>query len=259
MEQIEKKIKFQAFGKSTLKRKESMRKVVEEVVEEGNDNDKAKELLEKQNSIIESEIKKIKEDKRGKVGQIYKITKVIKGKDNNNAHAILDPDSKKLIVERDKIKKVSLEYCKKVLKKNKPVENMMKLVATRKDLNEQRMKEDTTEGFEADKEAFDEVVMKFKTNNKINYDFLVKASDEYKDAVFHMCKRFLKSEVFPKKFQETTLHQIWKRKPGTRKEDLTANRYIHCKEWLPRTAESMVVKGMEREIKAATNRFQIGG
>ena len=82
-------------------------------------------------------------------------------KDNNNAHAILDPDSKKLIVERDKIKKVSLEYCKKVLKKNKPVENMMKVVATREALNEQRMKDDTTDGFEADKEAFDEVLMKF--------------------------------------------------------------------------------------------------
>ena len=55
----------------------------------------------------------------------------------------------------------------------------------------------------------------------------------------------MKVESVPKKFRESMLHQIWKRKPGTRKEDLEANRYIHCKEWLPRTVEAMVVKEME--------------
>ena len=53
------------------------------------------------------------------------------------------------------------------------------------------------------------------------------------------------------------MHQIWKRKPGTHKEDLTANRYIHCREWLPKTAESLVVRAMDKQIKAS--RFQIGG
>ena len=69
----------------------------------------------------------------------------------------------------------------------------------------------------------------------------------------------MKVESVPKKFIESMLHQIWKRKPGTRKEDLEANRYIHCKEWLPRTVEAMVVKEMETVIKEATSRFQIGG
>ena len=46
---------------------------------------------------------------------------------------------------------------------------MKKVAAARDDLNKQRMEEDTTNGFEADKEAFDEVVMKFETNNKRNY------------------------------------------------------------------------------------------
>ena len=87
----------------------------------------------------------------------------------------------------------------------------------------------------------------------------MKASDEFKESVFCLCKRIIETESIPKKFRETTLHQIWKRKPGTRKEDLEANRYIHCKEWLPRTVEAMVVKEMESAIKAATSRFQIGG
>ena len=64
---------------------------------------------------------------------------------------------------------------------------------------------------------FDEVLTKFKENNKRNYDFLMKASDDFKDSVFLLCKRMIESENVPKKFRESTLHQIWKRKPGTRK------------------------------------------
>ena len=50
-----------------------------------------------------------------------------------------------------------------------------------------------------------------------------------------------------------------KKKPGTKKEDLEANRFIHCKEWLPRAVESMVVSEMESDIRNGTSKFQIGG
>ena len=46
------------------------------------------------------------------------------------------------------------------------------------------------------------------------------------------------------------------------KDDFVENmihRYIHCKDWLPRTVEAMVVKEMEPAIVSATSRFQIGG
>lgn len=99
---------------------------------------------------------------------------------------------------------------------------------------------------------FDEVLTKFKANNKRNYDFLMKASDDFKDSVFLLCKRIIESESVPKKFRESMLHQIWKRKPGTRKEDLEANRYIHCKEWLLRMVKAMVVKEMETVTFEAT-------
>ena len=74
-----------------------------------------------------------------------------------------------------------------------------------------------------------------------------------------LCKRIIESESIPDKSRESTLHQIWKRKPVTRKEDLDANRYIHCEDWLPRTVEAVVVKEMEPAIVSATSRFQIGG
>ena len=41
---------------------------------------------------------------------------------------------------------------------------------------------------------FDEVLTKFKAINKRNYDFLMKASDDFKDSVFLLCKRIIESE-----------------------------------------------------------------
>ena len=49
---------------------------------------------------------------------------------------------------------------------------------------------------------FDEVLMKFKANNKRNCDFLMKASDDFKDSVFLLCKRIIESECVPKKFRD---------------------------------------------------------
>ena len=83
--------------------------------------------------------------------------------------------------------------------------------------------------------------------------------ENIKEAIFKLCKRIIEDETVPDKFRDTTLHQIWKKKPGTRKKDLEANRFIHCKEWLPRLVESLVVSEMEPQIRNATSRFQIGG
>ena len=92
------------------------------------------------------------------------------------------------------------------------------------------------------KETFNVVLKKFKINNKRSYDFLLRASEEFKEAVLKLCERIINDETIPENFRDTTLYQIWKRKPGTKKEDLSANRHIHIKEWLPRTVESMVVQ-----------------
>ena len=121
------------------------------------------------------------------------------------------------------------------------------------------MKDNLGIWFMANKETFESILNKFKINNNRNSDFLLKSSKEFKKAVFKLCERIINDETIPDNFRDTTLHQIWKRKPGTRKEDLWANRHIHCKEWLPRTVESMVVQEMLLDIEAATSTFQIGG
>ena len=223
------------------------------------ESDVAKDLIEKQSKMIDEEVVKIQKGNNGKVGQIFKIAKQLKGEALNQAHAVKDPETKRLVVEQSEIKSISLKFCKKVLERNEPKKEMEKMFEMRKTLNEERLSENVGEGFKASKDVYDQVLAKFKSNNKRSYDFLIRASEEYKDSIFLLCKRIIESESIPDKFRESTLHQIWKRKPGTRKEDLDANRYIHCKDWLPRTVEAIVVKEMEPAIVSATSRFQIGG
>ena len=129
----------------------------------------------------------------------------------------------------------------------------------KKALHNIRMKEKLGQGFFAKKEVFDQILDKFRKNNKRNYDFILKSSKEFQESIFKLCKRIIEEETIPEKFRDTTLHQVWKKKPGTKKEDLEANRFIHCKEWLPRAVESLVVAEMELNIAEATSIYQIGG
>ena len=132
-------------------------------------------------------------------------------------HAIKDPVTKKLVVDHEDIKKVSLEHCLKVLERNPPKdEKKKKMFDLRDKLNAERMEENLDSGFEATKETFDEVLAKFKVNNKRSYDFLMNADDHFKETIFLLCRRIIEKETIPESFKETTLHQIWKRKPGTR-------------------------------------------
>ena len=68
---------------------------------------------------------------------------------------------------------------------------MKEVAAIRDEFIKTRLKEDTTSSFEADKDPFDEVMNKFISNNKRNYDFLIKTYQDYKDVVFLVCRIFI--------------------------------------------------------------------
>ena len=61
----------------------------------------------------------------------------------------------------------------------------------------------------------------------------------------------IEEENFPKRFDNTVLQQLWKRKGE--KEDLNNHRYIHMKDWLPRLCESIVVGKMKQDIPLTHN------
>ena len=110
----------------------------------------------------------------------------------------------------------------------------------------------------ASKELFEKVLKKFKSSGKRNYDFLIKAGPKFKDSCLKMCQKMFSNECFPSSFKETTLHMIFKGKGN--KEEFSNNRFVHCKSWLPRLAEALIVEGeMKAPLLKNSTRFQVGG
>ena len=220
VEGIETKLKFKSFGKYS---KQSIAKTNAKENDTKNDlteEEKANQLLTKQIERVEENVKDIENTGPSKVGRIYQIVKQIKGieKGAGQASAIKDPSTGKLIVDQEQIRKVTVEYCKEVLTKNDPDPEFRVWASIKQKIHEERKDERKGEGFIVEKEVFEKVIKKFKSNNKRGYDFLIKASKEYQDGIYSLCKRIIEDEILPCIFRQTTLHQIWKKKPGTKKK-----------------------------------------
>ena len=99
---------------------------------------------------------------------------------------------------------------------------------------------------------------KFKKSGNENYHFLTRAGPKFQKVVFKMGQRMVSQEKFPKQFQETTLHMIFKGGKEN-KNILESNRFIHCKEWWPRVAQSLVVEdGLKEALVNGSSIYQIG-
>ena len=248
------KIKYKAFGKVTIQNKRETRKETEK--DKPKENEK---LWEAQVERAEKEIREIETQEGGKVGQVWEMRKRILGEKKRKveATAIINPDNKKLIVGRNEIKEVTLNYCKETLSNNEPKEEYKSLIEEKKKAVEDLNKETGGE-FVVNKEVFYSKIRKFKQSRKKNYDFLTKGGKKFQEAVFKFSQRMCKEEVFPSEFQNTTLHMVFKGKG--RKEVLSDNRFIHSKTWLPRLVEGLVVEGGLREaLLGGSSMYQIGG
>ena len=146
---------------------------------------KMEEILSMQSLRLEKEIKQIKEGGRGRCGQIFKIAQMVQGskKPGPEAHSVKDPKTGELVVSTKAIQEVFLKHCKGVLESNPVEEGFEQETEIKEKLNAIRMAE-TTGRLEANKDAFERVVEKFRKNNKRNYDFLVKGGEKLKILYF---------------------------------------------------------------------------
>ena len=112
--------KTRACNKRLVKQKEN---------QEESQKDKDIKLLKRQSAKIESEINKITSSNGGgRVGNVFKMRKMIAGqrKDIQEPTAIKDPETDKIVMEADEIKKVTLKYCVSNLKNKKPSDDTKK-------------------------------------------------------------------------------------------------------------------------------------
>ena len=87
------------------------------------------------------------------------------------------------------------------------------------------------------------ILCKFESKKSAVYSFIVNSGLKYRLAIFKLCQRFMKNEVFPDSFNLTTLVQLPKQ--GSQL-NVNNSRFIHMKMWLPRHCESLAVQGMHR-------------
>ena len=269
VQKVEDKVKFAAFGK-TRKRLYQRRVKKEEL-----DNrkfscglescqtcqkevDKNFAVLKKQCERMEKEIIKVKESGQGRVGQIFKMKEVVGGpkKASMDPHAIEDPQTKELLVANSDIKRATLEYCANNLRNKEPDPEAKEIVELKRALMEERMKNNSDEALDISKEDYDTVLTKFKTKQTKSYDFLIKAGENYQEAIYKLCVRMIQNKEFPIMFRKT--YMIWKQKGP--QEILQNNRFIHLKEhYLPRTVEALVVNKMKDDILGKSTIYQVGG
>ena len=100
------------------------------------------------------------------------------------------------------------------------------------------------------------MLWKFESKRSATYEFIIKAGLKFKLSILKLCKRFIRRETFPKRFNLTTLIQLPKKGPA---QLLDNKRFIHIKEWLARLTEALTVEPMKADIFKAGTKYQIGG
>ena len=110
------------------------------------------------------------------------------------------------------IKKTTLEYCVDNLKYKVPDADVRSRVIQRKDEQLKKMQDKSGETFEISYDEYEYMLERFKMKATKIYDFLTKSGDQYKKAIFTLCKRIIEQEDIPDCFRTTTLYIIWKRK-----------------------------------------------
>jgi exonuclease III len=256
------KVKFKAFGKTKpmTQKAESRRLEVRLKAAQGLDDEECvKELMRKQYDTMEEEINKLKDGKFGRVTNVFKMKEIVAGskKTPQESHAVIDEQTKDLVVENAEIKRVTLNHCMNTFKHDHPHEDVELLVSMVNEVHDKRMTEKDDEDMVITKDEFDDLIKKLEKKNKRSYDFLLKAGETFKTVVFKLCRRLIEAETFPARFFETVLHQLWKKKFP--KEDLSNHRFLHIKDWLPKCCEALVVTKMKPEILKAGTMYQIGG
>ena len=129
------------------------------------DGEKEKEdILRQQAQAIEDAINKLKAEKHGRVTNVFKMRELVAGpkKQQQEAHAVKDPKTGKTVVSNEEIKRVNLEHCVNVLKKNDPKEEVKELLQFQSDLHDWMMNDKTDKDTTITEEAFAEVVSKLK-------------------------------------------------------------------------------------------------
>ena len=125
------------------------------------------------------------------------MREVISGakKVKKEAHAVMDTNTNKLVVANSNIKKVTLDYCLKVLENNKPAGEVKQLIELKEMAHELQMKDKEKDvDYEISDADIFETVREFEAKKSRSNEFIVNTGVEYKLAMLSLCRRFIRTE-----------------------------------------------------------------
>ena len=216
------------------------------------DNKIVKLIKAQQKKKLEKEFDTMKNTiaKRGKVSAIFELKKKILGNKMKNVEpsAVLCPETKEIVTEKDKIKKITVDYCVNLLTTNPPEKGYEDIITMKKEIHKMRMSKElkcVECDYKLSDEMFNEALEDLHKHKKDKYQFLTEGGYDLKVAIGNLFKYIWKNEIKPDKWRIDTLVQIHKK--GS-KLDLDNFRFIHMKDLIPKCFGYIVTKEVKNRI-----------
>ena len=215
------KVKFSAFGKVSIGKKNKtntkLRSLQQKKLECNSEaecislNKEIHDALNDANlQTLESNIAKLKriQSTKGKTAAVFKLREDINGssKSSNEPVVINDPETGVPVMTPTEIKKVSLNYCVKLLTNREPKEKYLKYFQETQSLHKARMNEHfENDVFELTQEMFQVSIKSITSKPGKKYNFIIREGQSLHEALFDLLSSVWKFEIIPKDWHKSTL------------------------------------------------------
>ena len=156
------------------------------------------------------------------------------------------------------ILKETLNYCKKLLEKNKPTKDYYEDFVSKENLHKKRMEKNDEKGEseEFTNKMFDKAINEMSKKKSEKYRFILKSGNSYKNALVKLFKSVWSTEEKPESWRKTTILQVPKGKSD--QGNLNKMRNIHLKDPIPKLFCHIVMNQVKGKIMKNMSKFQLG-
>ena len=224
------------------------------------DKDLKKAVDEVQKRDMQTEITKLQRIKatKGTSAAVFNLRGGILGssKSSSDPISIVDPSSGLPIMSPVQIKKVTLEYCVKLLTNRKPRDSYVEVLKKKEMLHKLRMHEQIPNDCdELTLDMFNSTLRFLARKNGEKYKFIMKGGQSLKNAIFQLFLSVWITEEIPRVWHDSRLVQLWKGK-GV-EGDLQNTRFIHIKSEFQKFFVQIVISQAKGNIYDNMSKYQI--
>ena len=221
----------------------------------------AERLLGVQRVQYEKKLDYLKELKasKGKSAVIFKLKEKVVGSKKGGMESVSlnDHITGEMIYEPEKLKEASSNYLRNLLTNREPKEGYKEHFSTLRRLHDSRMNEIYEDDDKLTRNDFEMMIRKLKTKKADKYKFLLNGGKSFQDVLFCLHKKVWESEDKPAMWEQSNCTMLYKGK-GL-KSEFSNQRFIHSKNEIPKSFETLVIEKTKPKIIKKCSKFQIGG